>query len=125
MRGDTFHRSQRVAELIQQEISSLIQFGVKDPRIGFVTVTGVEVTSDLQHAKIFYTVMGEEKQRRDTAVGLQKALGFLRREIGQRLRLRNVPELSFHYDTSIEYGTRIETLLNQIHAEPDSDSEDR
>ncbi|PLX82149.1 MAG: 30S ribosome-binding factor RbfA [Desulfuromonas sp.] len=124
MRGDSFHRSQRVAELIQQEISALIQFELKDPRIGFVTITGVEVSYDLQHAKIYYTVMGEEKQRRETAAGFAKALGFLRREIGKRLRLRLVPELSFQYDTSIEHGGHIETLLNQIHAESNQDNED-
>lgn len=124
MRGDTFHRSQRVAELIQKEISALIQFELKDPRIGFVTVTGVDVSPDLQHAKVHYTVMGEEKQRQETETGLNKALGYLRREIGKRLKLRLVPELSFHYDTSIEHGSHIESLLNQIHAESKQDSED-
>jgi ribosome-binding factor A len=101
----------------------MIQFELKDPRIGFLTVTGVELTSDIQHAKIYYTVMGEEQARTQTARGLEKALPFLRRELGRRLHLRTVPELSFHYDTSIEYGTRIESLLKEIDSGNSDDPE--
>ena len=101
----------------------MIQFELKDPRIGFVTVTGVELTSDIQHAKIYYTVMGEEASRGQTARGLEKALPFLRRELGRRLHLRTVPELSFHYDQSIEYGNRIESLLKEI--DPGNDNDEK
>jgi ribosome-binding factor A len=108
-----YKRSQRVSELLHHEVSRMVQFELKDPRIGFVTVTGVELTSDLQHAKIFFTVMGDEATRSKTSTGLDKAIPFIRRELGRRLHLRIIPEISFHYDTSIEYGTRIESLLKE------------
>jgi len=101
----------------------MIQFELKDPRIGFVTVTGVETTADIQHAKIYYTVMGDQPARSQTARGLEKALPFMRRELGRRLHLRTVPELSFHYDQSIDYGNRIESLLKEIGSEQSDDSE--
>lgn len=118
-------RSHRVGELIHQEVSKMIQFELKDPRIGFVTVTGVEISSDIQHAKIYYTVMGDEAARVQTGRGLEKALPYIRRELGRRLHLRSVPELSFHFDASIEYGNRIESLLKEINAEAGDDPEDR
>ena len=107
-------RAQKVAEAIQKEISSLIIKGMKDPRVGFVTITAVDVTSDLSLAKVFFTVIGDDKARRDSAAGLKSAIPFIRREIGKQLRLRIVPELVFHYDTSIDYGQHIESLLKGI-----------
>jgi ribosome-binding factor A len=114
-----FKRSHRVGEQIHKEISALLIKGLKDPRIGFVTITAVEVTSDLHLARIFFTVIGDEKVRRDTEKGLQSSVPFLRRELGRRLALRHTPDILFSYDSSLEYGNRIETLLKEIHTEED------
>jgi ribosome-binding factor A len=107
-------RAQKVAEAIQKEISSLIIKGLKDPRVGFITITAVDVTSDLSLAKVFFTVIGDDKARKDSAAGLKSAIPYIRREIGKQLRLRVVPEVVFHYDTSIDYGHHIEALLKGI-----------
>lgn len=107
-------RAQKVAEAIQKEISSLIIKGLKDPRVGFVTITAVDVTSDLSLAKVFFTVIGDDRARKDSAAGLKSAIPYIRREIGKQLRLRVVPEVVFHYDTSIDYGHHIESLLKGI-----------
>ena len=117
-------RSQRVAESIHKEISALLVKGLKDPRLGFVTITAVEMTSDLGMARIFFTVMGDEKARRETTAGLKSAVPFLRREVGQRLRMRHAPELVFQYDTSIDYGNRIEELIRKIHTDQNDDQGD-
>jgi len=115
-----YQRSHRVGDQIQKEISGLLLKGLKDPRIGFVTVTAVEVSSDLGHARVYFTVMGDERARRETIKGLTSAVPFLRRELGKRLRLRSVPELTFKYDTSLEYGNRIEALLKEIETGDDN-----
>ena len=107
-------RAQKVAEAIQKEISTLIIKGMKDPRVGFVTITAVDVSTDLSLAKVFFTVIGDDKARSDSAAGLKSAIPFIRREIGKQLRLRIVPELVFHYDSSIDYGHHIESLLKGI-----------
>ncbi len=112
-----FQRSHRVGEAIHKEISALLVKGLKDPRIGFVTITAVEITGDLRHAKVFFTAFGEEAARRNSMKALQSSIPFLRRELGKALRLRLVPELQFVYDTSLDYGNRIETLLKEIHSE--------
>lgn len=119
-----YQRSQRISELLHHEVSRMVQFELKDPRIGFVTVTGVDVTSDLQHAKIFFTVMGEAAARSKTCTGLEKSVPYIRRELGRRLHLRTIPEISFHYDTSIEYGIRIESLLKEAQLGDDDDQAD-
>lgn len=109
-------RAQRVGDLIQQEISRLLLKEVRDPRIAFVTITGVEPTNDLQLARVYYTVMSDDAAARDACGdGLRSAVPFLRRELGRVLRLRRVPELEFRYDNSIAYGCRIEELLKEIH----------
>lgn len=107
-------RTNRVGEEIKKELSLLLQRGMKDPRIGFVTVTGVEVTSDLQLAKVYISVFGSAEQRNGSLAGLQKAKGFLRTEIGRRIKLRHVPDLVFKLDESIDYGNKIETILREI-----------
>jgi ribosome-binding factor A len=109
-----FQRSHRVGEAIHKDISALLLRGLKDPRIGFVTVTMVEVTSDLHLAKVYYTVMGDEAARRETEKGLKSSVPYLRRQLGQHLRLRYVPELIFVFDSSLEYGNRIESLIRKI-----------
>jgi ribosome-binding factor A len=120
-----FTRSHRVAESIHKEVSSLLLKGLKDPRIGFVTITGVEVTPDLHLARIYFSVMGDEEARKNTLKGLNSSIPFVRREIGRRLRLRLVPDVLFEYDTSLEYGNRIESLIREIHSDDDQgDTED-
>lgn len=113
-------RANRVAEQMKKELGSIIGQKLKDPRIGFVTVTDVEVTGDLQQATIFISVLGEERQKEETLKGLDKAKGFIRSEIGQRIRLRVTPEIKFEFDESIAYGNRIDTLLNQVRNEQEN-----
>jgi ribosome-binding factor A len=107
-------RVNRVGEQMKKELGDILGKKIKDPRVGFVTVTDVEVTGDLQQAKIFISVLGDEKQKQDTLIGLAKAKGFIRSEIGQRIRLRKTPELLFEFDEAIEKGNRIEHILRDL-----------
>jgi ribosome-binding factor A len=111
------NRSNRVAEQMKKELGEIIARKLKDPRIGFVTVTDVEVTGDLQQATVFITVLGDDRKRRETLKGLTQAKGFMRTEIGQRIRLRKTPELMFELDKSFDYGNKIDNLLKQIKTE--------
>ncbi|HZH59972.1 30S ribosome-binding factor RbfA [Metabacillus halosaccharovorans] len=110
-------RANRVGEQMKKELGDIIGRKIKDPRIGFVTVTDVNVSGDLQIAKVFISVLGDEEQRQNTLKGLAKAKGFIRSEIGQRIRLRKTPEIQFEFDESIDYGNRIETLLHELNVE--------
>src|SRR5690606_21847046 len=105
-------RLRRVADQIQRELSELIRMEVKDPRVGMVTLTGVEVSSDFAHAKVFCTSLAGQ-QNADALHGLQHAAGFLRSKLGPRLRVHNTPELHFHYDASIEAGVRLSKLIDE------------
>lgn len=105
-----FTRSDRIAEQMQRELADLLMFEVKDPRIGMVTVTGVEVTGDMAHAKIFYTAA---KQSDNTQQGLEKSAGFLRTQLGKRMLLRTVPQLHFAYDSSIDNGMKMSKLIDE------------
>ena len=128
-------RPDRVADQIRSELALLIARDVHDPGIGFVTLTRVQMTPDLQLARVYYTTIGTtgsiddlDKARRNTARALERATPFLRRRIGSTLRLRRTPELEFHYDESIAGQDRIERLLNELHAaegspRPDDDNE--
>ncbi|WP_379967323.1 30S ribosome-binding factor RbfA [Ectobacillus sp. sgz5001026] len=107
-------RANRVGEQMKKEMSDIIGRKIKDPRIGFVTVTDVQVSGDLQLAKVYISVLGDEEQKQNTLKGLAKAKGFIRSEIGQRIRLRKTPEITFEFDESIGYGNHIETLLHDI-----------
>ena len=107
-------RIEKLQELIKQEMSKMLLTDLKDPRIGFVTVTDVEMTGDLREAKIYVSVMGGAEQVKSSLEGLNSALGFVRREIGQRVRLRFTPEISFALDTSLDYGDHIQKLLLQV-----------
>ncbi|WP_433943294.1 30S ribosome-binding factor RbfA [Paenibacillus sp. SN-8-1] len=109
------NRTGRVGEQIKKELSVLIQTEMKDPRIGFITVTGVDVTSDLSQAKVYLSVFGDAEQKENSLKGLEKAKGFLRSELGKRVMLRHTPELIFKIDESIAYGSHIEKLLGEIH----------
>ena len=113
-------RIEKLQELIKQETSKMLLYDIKDPRIGFVTVTDVEMTGDLREAKIFVSIMGNEEQIKDTMQGLQSALGFVRREIGKRIRLRFTPEISFAPDKSLDYSEHIQKILLQIERERDT-----
>lgn len=110
-------RCDRIADLLQQELADLLLRRVKDPRVEGVTITGVKVSGDLQHARVFYCVMSSPSSsgREDVATGLAKATGFLRRELAGRLHMRFVPQLEFHYDASFDYGEKIERLLKELH----------
>lgn len=112
------HRPDRVGEQIREELSELLARGaVHDPGIGFITLTRVQVSPDLQQARVFYTILGDQKARTDTARALQRATPFLRRQIGDRIRLRRVPELEFRFDESVMHQDRVEQLLREIHQE--------
>lgn len=108
-----FSRTLRVAEQIQRELADLIRLEVKDPRVGMVTLTDVEVTADYAHAKVFFTIFGDSNQIEEAAAGLTHAAGFLRHELGRRIKLRSIPQLHFTYDESIERGIRLSQLIDQ------------
>lgn len=108
------HRANRVAEEIKREVTQMLRDEIKDPRIGFVTVTGVEVTPDIRYAKVFFSVYGNEENKAQSMEALEKAKGFVRSELGKRMRLRYTPEISFKFDTSIEYGAHIMKLLQGV-----------
>ena len=110
-------RPSRVGDQLRAEISNLLAREVHDPGIGFLTITHVNVSPDLQVARVYYTTLGDEKARRETARALGRATPFLRRQVGSRLRLKRVPSLEFFFDESIARGDRIERLLNDISAE--------
>lgn len=108
-------RSNRVAEQMKKEITDIIARKIKDPAVGFITVTEVAVTGDLQQATVYITSLGTDRERNETLKALDKASGFIRSEIGSRIRLRRTPELAFEFDTAIEYGNKIDALLRGLH----------
>lgn len=109
-----FPRTRRIGEQLQRELAELIRDELNDPRVGMVTVSAVEVTRDLAHAKVFVAVLGADAQQTDeTVTALKSAAGFLRKLLGQRLRLRTVPALHFHYDDSFDRGARLSQLINE------------
>ena len=109
-------RPERVADQVRAEITELLARQVKDPGIGFVTITSVRMTADLQLARVYYSCLGDEAARKQTKRALERALPFLRRQIASRLRLRRAPELAFHFDDSLDRQDRIEEILREIHA---------
>ena len=112
------HRPDRVGDQIRQEISELLSRGaVHDPGIGFITLTRVQVSADLQVARVYYTSMGDPTARRETEKALDRATPFFRRQVGSRLNLRRVPELEFRFDESIGHQDRIEQILRDLHEE--------
>ncbi len=107
-------RIERVGHLIQMELSRLLLHRVKDPRLGFVTITHVKVTPDLRSACVFYSAMGDEKSRKNSQVALEKAAGFLQKEIGSAIQLRNTPKLQFCFDDSLDRGLEIDKVLRKL-----------
>jgi ribosome-binding factor A len=117
----TYKRSEKVAEAVHEFISELLIKGLKDPRIGFVTITGVKVTDDLHLATVYFSVVGSEDEKKSTEAGLNSAKGFIRKELGRNMRLRYVPDIVFKYDISLDYGNRIESILDEISMTKGSD----
>lgn len=119
-------RPDRVADQIRGELAQLLARDVRDPGVGFVTITRVAVTADLQLARVLYTVLGDETARKNSGRALGRAIPFLKRQIGSRLRLRRVPDLKFIYDESVAGQDRIEQLINELHAgeAPPTDDDD-
>lgn len=117
-------RARRVAEQIQRELAELIQLEVKDPRVGMITITGVEVTSDYSHAKVFFSLLGDQVRLQQALVGLNSAAGYLRSQVAQRMKLRIMPALHFVHDPSIEEGMRLDKLISDAVAEDARHSSD-
>ena len=124
-------RREKLQELFKEEASAILQRRLRDPRMGFVSVTEVELSADLRHAKIFVSVLGDEEAKRGTMEALDRAAGFVRSELGRRVALRYTPEVLFRLDESIERGTRVVALLREVTqkeppapAAPDTDADD-
>jgi ribosome-binding factor A len=116
--GIGYKRADRVGDLILKEISEMILKGeIKDPRVRFVTLTGIKVTDDLSFARIYFTVMTEEVGKEETRAGLQSASGFIKRELWRRLKIKRVPELKFELDSVLEEGYRIDDILKGVKGE--------
>jgi ribosome-binding factor A len=107
-------RHDKITQAIKREISNIIHDELKDPRLGFVTITRVEMTADLRYAKVFFSVLGKEEEYKKTKEALDSALGYIRRLIAQRIKMRFAPEIMFREDRSIEYSIQIEKLLNEL-----------
>ena len=118
-----FSRSQRVKEQIRRELAELLRLEVKDPRIGLITLTDVEITPDYAHAKVFFTSLRGEEGLDEILLGLRRASGFLRRELGRRIRIHTTPELHFHYDASVEQGSRLSRLIDEVVREDEARAE--
>ena len=108
-----FARTDRINEQIRRELADLIRLELKDPRVNLGTLTDVEITADYTHAKVFYTTLASAEQREEIARGLKRSAGFLRRELGKRVRIHHSPELHFVYDASVERGTQLSALIDQ------------
>ena len=109
-----YSRSRRIAEQIQRELAELVRLELKDPRVtGLLTITDVEVSADQSHAKVFFTLLGDETRVKETTTGLTRAAGFLRTQLAQRMKLRTVPTLEFKYDASVERGMKLSRLIDE------------
>ena len=108
-----FPRSRRIAEQIQRELSDIVRRELKDPRVGMITITDVEVSPDHSHAKVFFTLLGGESEVSHTSGILQNAAGFLRSQLAHRMKLRTVPQLQFKFDVSVERGMRLSRLIDE------------
>ena len=118
-------RSRRVAEQIQRELAELVQLDLKDPRVGMITLTGVDVTSDYSHAKIYFSLLGDQERLKQALDGLNSASGYLRSQVAHRMKLRIMPALHFVHDPSIEEGMRLDKLISDAVAEDVRKSEEK
>ena len=112
-----YPRSRRIADQVQRELSDIIRLELKDPRVGMITITDVDVSPDNKNARIFFTVLGDQERIEDATTGLQRAAGFLRSALSQRMKLRSVPQLRFSYDASVERGMHLSQLIDAAVAE--------
>jgi ribosome-binding factor A len=112
-------RMRRVDEAMRAVLSDAIAMGLKDPRVGFVTVTGVKTSPDLRHAQVYVSVLGSEPERADSLQGLRSAHGYLQRRLADELTLKHTPSLSFHYDDSVDHGMRISALVSELETSGD------
>lgn len=112
-----YKRSDRVASVIHEKIGALLIREIKDPALSVVTITKVQVTDDVRHAKIFYSVYGDRQEKKDAAEALERAKGFIRTQVGSVLSLRFVPTITFRFDDSIEYADHIDQLIKKLHDE--------
>jgi ribosome-binding factor A len=119
MSKPTFKRSERVSDQMKREIADILMRKIKDPRIGFVTVTDVEVADDLRNAKVFVSVYGGDEEKKSSLQGLKSAAPFIRSELGKRMRMRFIPELLFRFDATVERGAHIMELLRSIEEQND------
>ena len=110
-------RKIKVAQRIKEEVSSILHDEIKDPRIGFTTITRVEITNDLRSARIFYSVLGSEEQKKHAREGLNSCLKFCRKLLGERLKIRYTPDLAFKYDDTLDYDFRINEIFSKIEDE--------
>jgi ribosome-binding factor A len=107
-------RQEKLREVLKEEISDILRREIKDPRLGFFTITDAEITTDLRHAKVFVSILGTEEERKTSIAVLKKAEHFVRQEFGKRVRMKVLPEINFYLDESVDHGVRIFTLLEQI-----------
>lgn len=115
-------RPRRVGEQVRKEIASLLMKGLKDPRIGFVSVMEVRMSPDLAYANVYVSLFGSESERDSSLIGLRQAAGWIRKQIGQRLRLKQTPEIRFFEDTTLDEAERLEEVFREIHAEEEQDA---
>jgi ribosome-binding factor A len=114
-----YARSDRVADVLQKEICEMLFKEVKDPHLGFITITGVEVSRDLKLAKIFYTLLGSPEQADESTKTLRRITPFIRKQLGRKLHMRYIPDIIFTYDHSLEYGTKIDHILDSLRESSD------
>ncbi len=119
-----YKRKDRVRDQIKKEVSRVVQSELKDPGIGFVTITDVELSDDLRNAKIFFSVLGDEQKKKDSSQALQRAVSFVQHEIGRKMRLKYTPKVKFIYDHSLEKGAKIERALRELHLKENSSTEE-
>jgi ribosome-binding factor A len=119
-----FKRQDRLRQQIKTEVADILQRTIKNPRIGFVTVTDVELSKDLKYAKIFYSTLGTAVEKADSARALERTKLVIQAELGKRIRIRQTPVISFHVDKSLDYGDKIDSLLEQIKEEKSKDEQE-
>ncbi len=112
-------RMRRVNEAVREVLSGRLAEGLKDPRVGFITVTSVETSPDLRHARVFVSVLGDEREREQTLEGLRSSRGFLQARVGAELKMKRTPTLDFVYDASVDHGMRISRLLDEVAPDPE------
>ena len=107
-------RSVKVAELLKNEISKILQSRIKDPRVGFITITNIVLSDDLRQAKVYYSIIGDEKQKKDSQIGLERAQSYIQKELASRVQLRYTPILRFYFDEGLAYEMRINRILEEL-----------